>query len=469
MVVRGPSQIRELTGRSDGIRAKNHDGGSVLRSHAGCRETVNPDLVAHYAALSDGLCRFVTFDRLRGALVLTSSTVRRAATCSSLAALLALSPASGAPATASGTTLLTAGSETSTGSGTASVGPTGSASGPDLKEPQTSSEGVEVVTHGVVTVRAYQRPDATPVTMAVHGVQRVDGATIVYFSAGWADGERPDPAGLSELSSPAASNGGYTNGADIGSIRLTDVAGATVYRTVATPDGRSANGFGSDLDAFPDEPGVMGAMYAVLPELPATTDTVDVQLLWGATVPDVPVADGLLEPTADPSGVIPFGTGWPEVDTDLLEQIESPERYTYSLHSVVEALDRSQTVTEQGDTVTVDLAADVLFAFDSADLSPAAQAKLAEVAATVREGRATGDVTVLGHTDNQGSDSYNQSLSAQRAQSVAAVLQPALAGLPVTFTVEGRGESEPVADNGSDEGRQANRRVSITYTIQGDS
>lgn len=62
----------------------------------------------------------------------------------------------------------------------------------------------------------------------------------------------------------------------------------------------------------------------------------------------------------------------------------------------------------------------------------------------------------------EGSDAYNLDLSRRRADSVAAVLGPAVAGMDLDVTVEGRGEAEPVGDNGSAEGQRLNRRVAIT-------
>lgn len=349
-------------------------------------------------------------------------------------------------------------------------GTQGASDGRDLSQPQESSEGVEVSTYGVVTVRPYQVAENPPAVLAVHGVQRVDGATVVYFSGGYADdaGEF-DPDGLNELSSPGDQNGGYTSGNSIGSVRIVDVENATTYRTVRLPsseEGAVAVPFGSDGPAFPTEPGVMGAMYAVLPELPASVDTVDVSLLWGVVVRDVPVGDGYLEPAVDGDEVIPLGTGWPAVDEGEVADIDA-EAFTYPLSAVTETLDDSQTVTETGETVSIDLAADVLFAFDRADLSPQAQQAVAEIASRLVAEGATGQVSVVGHTDNQGSDAYNLDLSQRRAQSVAGVLQPALAAQNLQFTVEGKGEAEPVADNGSAEGQQANRRVTITYTQGG--
>ena len=68
---------------------------------------------------------------------------------------------------------------------------------------------------------------------------------------------------------------------------------------------------------------------------------------------------------------------------------------------------------------------------------------------------------VGGHTDNTGSDAYNQTLSERRAGSVAQYLQSQGINSQRLITV-GMGESRPVADNSTAEGRQANRRVEIT-------
>jgi outer membrane protein OmpA-like peptidoglycan-associated protein len=69
-------------------------------------------------------------------------------------------------------------------------------------------------------------------------------------------------------------------------------------------------------------------------------------------------------------------------------------------------------------------------------------------------------IKVIGHTDSQGSDAYNQKLSERRASSVAAyLLSQGVA--PNKLTSEGRGESQPVADNDTEEGRAQNRRVEL--------
>lgn len=114
----------------------------------------------------------------------------------------------------------------------------------------------------------------------------------------------------------------------------------------------------------------------------------------------------------------------------------------------------------------VELASDVLFAFDSARLTAEAEAALrrtAELAAQAGSGR----ITVVGHTDSVGEDAYNLALSRRRAEAVAQWLA-ASGGVPADrLHAEGRGEAEPAAPNattdGQDdpEGRARNRRVVV--------
>lgn len=122
----------------------------------------------------------------------------------------------------------------------------------------------------------------------------------------------------------------------------------------------------------------------------------------------------------------------------------------------------------EGTEITVSLDGDVLFELDKADLTLAAQASLTELATQLDE-VATGTVAIVGHTDALGTDEYNIDLSNRRAQNVRDFLSDAVVQ-DFEFTVEGRGEAEPVAPNtnadGSDnpEGRRRNRRVEVTFT-----
>jgi len=119
--------------------------------------------------------------------------------------------------------------------------------------------------------------------------------------------------------------------------------------------------------------------------------------------------------------------------------------------------------------VKVNLAADLLFDFDKADVKPAAEPELQKVA-TVLKSYPGAKVAIEGHTDGKGGDAYNQALSEKRAQSVAAWLTSHADLNGANLVTRGWGKTKPIAANtkpdGSDdpEGRQKNRRVEITVT-----
>ena len=119
--------------------------------------------------------------------------------------------------------------------------------------------------------------------------------------------------------------------------------------------------------------------------------------------------------------------------------------------------------------ITIDLAADVLFDFDKADLRPEAGPALARVG-EVLAAYPQAMVLIEGHTDAKGSDAYNQDLSERRARSVVEWLTGK--GVANEMTARGLGEKSPVAPNqkadGADdpEGRQKNRRVQITVNTE---
>jgi outer membrane protein OmpA-like peptidoglycan-associated protein len=125
-------------------------------------------------------------------------------------------------------------------------------------------------------------------------------------------------------------------------------------------------------------------------------------------------------------------------------------------------------VTETETEVRIDMAADVLFDFDKADLLAKAEETLRKAADVIRQHGGSA-VRITGHTDAKGSDTYNQRLSERRADAVKRWLEAnGLGG--TSFTTAGRGAKEPVAPNakpdGSDdpEGRARNRRVEIVIT-----
>lgn len=100
------------------------------------------------------------------------------------------------------------------------------------------------------------------------------------------------------------------------------------------------------------------------------------------------------------------------------------------------------------------------FAFDSAELKPAMMGVLDDVAAKVKASPGDETLSVVGHTDSTGPDAYNQGLSERRADAAARYLIDRGVASDRIVT-KGMGERQPVADNGSREGRAANRRVEI--------
>ncbi len=118
------------------------------------------------------------------------------------------------------------------------------------------------------------------------------------------------------------------------------------------------------------------------------------------------------------------------------------------------------SVTRIGDNITLNMPGNITFATNSSDLSPQFFNVLTSVSKVMKEFDKT-VVEVAGHTDSDGSDAYNQSLSERRARSVSSYLQSQGISGQRMITV-GMGESMPVADNSTPEGKQANRRVEIT-------
>jgi outer membrane protein OmpA-like peptidoglycan-associated protein len=111
------------------------------------------------------------------------------------------------------------------------------------------------------------------------------------------------------------------------------------------------------------------------------------------------------------------------------------------------------------DMLLVHFDSDVLFAIDSFELSIDSRDILDQAAAVFEEYPKTA-IIAQGHTDSTGSDEYNQRLSEKRAAAVRYYLMDSGVGA-ARITAMGYGESHPVADNGTNEGRRLNRRVDL--------
>ncbi|RPJ49454.1 MAG: OmpA family protein [Candidatus Latescibacterota bacterium] len=116
-------------------------------------------------------------------------------------------------------------------------------------------------------------------------------------------------------------------------------------------------------------------------------------------------------------------------------------------------------VQRVGEGILVTFESGILFDVNKADLRAQARENLDKMANILNEYKDT-DIRVEGHTDSDGSEEYNQTLSERRAQSVANYLGEHMVA-PSRMTVVGFGEMRPVAENASPEGKQANRRVEV--------
>ncbi|MBE1878580.1 OmpA family protein [Myceligenerans pegani] len=301
--------------------------------------------------------------------------------------------------------------------------------------PTTPSEDSEP-SDGVVPVDTAWA--GTQLHLAVHPIETDgDHAVLRYDITATPD----DPSGSPMWSTLALSFGGLGNSVTDGrGVRLFDTGAGLVHPVAQTDDGGPAatiergDGDGATLT------GTGTAVFAA-PE----GDTADVLFPRFGAALDVPVIDAG-ESFADAA--------------DLVGGVDDAE--TRRLRAFTRSYDEESSTSAEEDRVTVTLASDVLFDPDEHTLSKKARAVVDRAATSITNQADSGDVHVVGHTDDVDSDAYNQQLSERRAASVADRLEAAL-GHEYTITEEGRGESEPVAEGTSTEARAANRRVEIEF------
>jgi outer membrane protein OmpA-like peptidoglycan-associated protein len=123
-------------------------------------------------------------------------------------------------------------------------------------------------------------------------------------------------------------------------------------------------------------------------------------------------------------------------------------------------------VSRVGEGIAVTFDSGILFPYDSAELTSEARYNLRKLADSL-QGEPGTDVMIVGHTDSDGSDSYNRELSERRGRSA----EDSLVSFGVAssrLVSRGRGEAEPIASNDTPEGRQQNRRVELAI-VAGDA
>lgn len=147
----------------------------------------------------------------------------------------------------------------------------------------------------------------------------------------------------------------------------------------------------------------------------------------------------------DPAELCPLS----EAVVDTIEQIKAG----------VVIPSRARVAAPVAAPTKVRLSADTLFDFDKSVLKPEGKAELDTLVERIK-GIKLDVVIAVGHTDSIGTDAYNNRLSMRRADSVKAYLVSK--GIDAKrIKTDGKGESQPIADNASAEGRAKNRRVDI--------
>lgn len=253
----------------------------------------------------------------------------------------------------------------------------------------------------------------------------------------------------------------YLNELTASGVALVDPAAGKEYLAVRDSQGRP---FTSKLPQIINDSAThLGWVRYAAPA--ASVTSLDVAFPdGGPQIPNVPIS-AASGPTAGGSlqapQPAPFAQPPTSADTTGL---------TLPVENLVQTVgNRSGSDAESSTRATITLRSDVLFRFAKSNLTPAARAILAAVAARVKA-RALGTVQVMGYTDSIGTDAVNIPLSRARASSVVSALQPLTPG--VRYAASGLGAADPIAPNtkpdGSDypAGRALNRRVTIAFAVK---
>lgn len=299
---------------------------------------------------------------------------------------------------------------------------------------------------------------------AIHAVVRIPGGTAVFYSVG-------GPADTSGAVMPSVGLHTPYDPFAAWAVGIVDTKGLKYYMPLSRRQGDClCSRVGDISDLSGTKTPLVG--WAVLPPLPKSLTHVTIQFGFGTLIPDVPVSTQLPQPTVA-SGwpehgldttEIPLGKGWPKLPPTSAIKTADPAQ---SIRSLVQNTANPQEATkETPDISSISVDSNVLFAFNESTLTPQANSVLADVAGKLQKA-GTGTVSIVGYTDDIGDDAANLTLSQARAQSVLTALSKLVTKPRITFTASGMGEQDPVADNSTPEGRQLNRRVTITFTKAG--
>ncbi|KQV06200.1 hypothetical protein ASC63_01610 [Leifsonia sp. Root112D2] len=306
---------------------------------------------------------------------------------------------------------------------------------------------------GTFAYRAFDLPDGKLIHGAIHAVVRIPGGTAVFYSMGGAGAD-------SGAAMPRIGLASQFRPLDAWAVGIVDAKDMTYYMPMVAKSGECLCSSVSEISVTHAKPNVG---WAVLPPLPKGLTHVTVSIGFRAQITNVPVTTELPKPIVD-SRAVTLDRGWPKLPSS--NTIASADAALSTRELTSNIADPEATVSTSEKKVSVALNSDVLFAVDQSVLTPRARQTLKDTAAKINK-NATGVVSIVGYTDDTGTTAHNQTLSEARAQSVLSALQPLVTNTGVTLKVSGLGEQNPVADNGTDVGRQLNRRVTVTMSTEG--
>jgi outer membrane protein OmpA-like peptidoglycan-associated protein len=143
-----------------------------------------------------------------------------------------------------------------------------------------------------------------------------------------------------------------------------------------------------------------------------------------------------------------------QAETERRQQAEAAQKRALA------ALEQAGEVKQEQRGTVITLSGSVIFASGQAELLPSARNRLTEVASALSNGDQDSKIVVEGHTDSTGSEQTNKELSLERAEAVRDELVSNGVNAD-RISIQGFGESRPIADNSSQSGRANNRRVEI--------
>ena len=158
--------------------------------------------------------------------------------------------------------------------------------------------------------------------------------------------------------------------------------------------------------------------------------------------------------------------GYEVVVTESVEVDNQPAGAGVAVVEDTQVVKSGEVLADKQEILAETFIQNLAFEFDSADLTAGDKRELDGVITKLEPYRPllrenVAHVNVIGHTDSVGPEAYNQKLSQRRAQSVANYLETVGNVAAHRMVVSGRGETDPIADNATETGRDQNRRVVI--------